>query len=159
MIGGGDWNKDRIIPDIVRSLQNSQPIEVRNPNAVRPWQHVLEPLSGYLLLGGLLNGNAEKFSRPYNFGPLPDDHLSVKELVEKAISVWGNGEWKDISNANEPHEAGMLKLDIRRAQNELSWHSKLNAEQAVEYTIDWYRQSLQTQAAYTFRQIEKYFSL
>lgn len=159
VIGGGDWNKDRIIPDIIRSLQNKKTIEVRNPNAVRPWQHVLEPLTGYLLLGGLLNNDPQKFSKPYNFGPLPDDHLSVKELVESAIKIWGEGKWQDISNAEAPHEAGLLKLDITRAQEELNWKPKLNAQQAIEWSINWYKQSLQTQAAYTFQQINKYFAV
>ena len=159
VIGGGDWNKDRIIPDIIRSVKNEKKIEVRNPMAVRPWQHVLEPLSGYLLLGGLLNDNAEKFSRPYNFGPLPNDHLSVKELVNTVIKVWGEGQWKDISNTNEPHEAGLLKLSIERAQKELNWHPKLNAEQAIEWSINWYKQPAKALAAYTFQQIENYFVL
>ncbi len=159
VIGGGDWNKDRIIPDIIRSLKNHQPIDIRNPGAVRPWQHVLEPLCGYLLLGGLLNENVENFSKPYNFGPLPNDHITVKELVETVIKTWGKGEWKDISNANEPHEAGLLKLDISRAQTELNWQPKLNAQQALEYTIDWYKQSSENIAAYTFHQINNYFSL
>jgi CDP-glucose 4,6-dehydratase len=159
VIGGGDWNKDRIIPDIIRSLQNNKPIKVRNPNAVRPWQHVLEPLSGYLLLGRLLNDDAEKFSSSYNFGPLPNDHLSVKELVQTAIKIWGEGEWKDISNTNEPHEAGLLKLSIGRAQKELNWHPKLNAEQAIEWSIGWYKQPAESLAAYTFQQIENYFVL
>jgi CDP-glucose 4,6-dehydratase len=159
VIGGGDWNKDRIIPDIVRSLKNHQSIEVRNPRAVRPWQHVLEPLGGYLLLGGLLNDDPKKFSKPYNFGPLPTDHLTVQELVETAIKIWGKGEWKDISNKNEPHEAGFLKLDISRARNELNWQPKLNAQQAIEYTIDWYSQPAEVLASYTFQQISNYFSL
>ena len=159
VIGGGDWNKDRIIPDIIRSLQNNKPIEVRNPNAVRPWQHVLEPLSGYLLLGGMLSDEHEKFSKPYNFGPLPNDHLSVKDLVEDAIQIWGSGKWKDISNSNEPHEANYLKLSIERAQKELNWYPKLNAQQAIEYTINWYKQPAQRQAAFTFQQIENYFLL
>jgi CDP-glucose 4,6-dehydratase len=159
VIGGGDWNRDRIIPDIIRSLKNHQSIDVRNPGAVRPWQHVLEPLAGYLLLAGLVNENAENFSKPYNFGPLPNDHLTVKELVETAIKNWGKGDWKDISNADEPHEAGLLKLDISRAQTELNWQPKLNAQQAIEYTIDWYKQSSENIAAYTFQQIKNYFSL
>jgi CDP-glucose 4,6-dehydratase len=159
VIGGGDWNKDRIIPDIIRSFQNNKTIEVRNPNAVRPWQHVLEPLCGYLLLGGMLNDEPQKFSKPYNFGPLPNDHLSVKELVEDAIKIWGAGEWKDVSNLNEPHEAGYLKLCIERAQKELNWQPKLNAQQAIEYTIDWYKHSPETQSAYTFQQINNYFNL
>lgn len=159
VIGGGDWNKDRIIPDIIRSLQNNKQIEVRNPSAVRPWQHVLEPLSGYLLLGGLLNDDVQKFSKPYNFGPLPGDHLKVKNLVEAAIKIWGGGEWKDVSDLNEPHEAGYLKLSIERAQKELNWQPKLNAQQAIKYTIDWYRQPFETQAGYTFQQINNYFIL
>lgn len=159
VIGGGDWNKDRIIPDIIRSLKNNQPIEVRNPNAVRPWQHVLEPLTGYLLLGALLNDEPQKFSKPYNFGPLPNDHLTVKELVEIAIKIWGKGEWKNISNANEPHEAGLLKLDINRARKKLNWQPKLSAQQAVEWSINWYKQSSEMQPAYTFQQIKNYFKL
>lgn len=159
VIGGGDWNKDRIIPDIVRSLQNNKPIDVRNPNAVRPWQHVLESLSGYLLLAGLLNDDAEKFSTAYNFGPLPNDHLSVAALVETAIKVWGEGEWNDISNADELHEAGLLKLDISRAQKELNWQPKLNAQQAIEYAINWYKQPSENVAAFTFQQIKNYLTL
>jgi CDP-glucose 4,6-dehydratase len=159
VIGGGDWNKDRIIPDIIRSLRNNQPIKVRNLNAVRPWQHVLEPLVGYLLLAGMLNDEPQKFSKPYNFGPLSNDHLSVKELVETAIQTWGKGEWKDVSDANQPHEAGLLKLDITRAINELDWHPKLNAQQAIEWSINWYKQLPETHVAYTFQQIENYLKL
>jgi CDP-glucose 4,6-dehydratase len=159
VIGGGDWNKDRIIPDIIRSLQNNQSINVRNPNAVRPWQHVLEPLCGYLLLGGKLNDDPTKFSKPYNFGPLPNDHLSVKELVETAIKIWGNGSWKDISNLREPHEAGLLKLSIEKAQKELNWQPKLNAKQAIEWSINWYKQPNEKQAEYAFQQISNYFTL
>ena len=89
VIGGGDWSNDRIIPDIVRSLQKKESIDVRNPNAVRPWQHVLEPLSGYLQVGVLLDKDPLHFSKPYNFGPLPTDHLTVRQLVETAIESWG----------------------------------------------------------------------
>ncbi|HMC99021.1 MAG TPA: CDP-glucose 4,6-dehydratase, partial [Ferruginibacter sp.] len=97
VIGGGDWNKDRIIPDIVRSLIAEQPVPVRNPKAVRPWQHVLEPIGAYLLIGMLLDGDVKKYSGAYNFGPLPDDHLPVKELVETALKCWGGGSWEDRS--------------------------------------------------------------
>ena len=159
VIGGGDWNKDRIIPDIIRSLKNNIPIDVRNPNAVRPWQHVLEPLVGYLLLGGMLDNEPQKFSSAYNFGPLPNDHLTVKELVEIAIKIWGNGNWKDMSDASAPHEAGFLKLNIEKAQKELNWRPKLNATQAIEYTINWYKQSSKDLAAHTFQQINDYFKL
>lgn len=158
VIGGGDWSKDRIIPDIVRSLQNHEPINVRNPLAVRPWQHVLEPLSGYLLLGSLLDANPSLYSKPYNFGPLPKDHLSVRELVETAIKIWGSGNWNDGSDSKQVHEAGLLKLDISRSKKELNWIPKLSATQAIEWTINWYRKSLEDQANYSFQQIKDYFT-
>ncbi len=159
VIGGGDWSADRIIPDIVRALKKQKPIELRNPNAIRPWQYVMEPLTGYLLLGGLLSKNYEAFSMPYNFGPLPNDHLPVKSLAEKAIKVWGSGEWKDISTPGQPHEAGLLMLDINRAINELQWLPKLDASAAIEWTINWYKQPLPERAAFTFQQIKAYLAL
>ena len=99
VIGGGDWNRDRIIPDIVSHLKNDQLIPVRNPNAIRPWQHVLEPLSGYLLLGGLLT-EGKDLSPSYNFGPKKNDHISVENLVDAAIGCWGKGDWRNISEAS-----------------------------------------------------------
>ncbi len=159
VIGGGDWSKDRIVPDIVRSLIQNQPVKVRNPAAVRPWQHVLEPLGGYLLAGGLLHTNPRQISNAYNFGPYPDDHFTVKELVELAIKIWGNGKWNDASDHNQPHEAVLLKLDISKAVNELNWKPKLNAVNAVEWTINWYKQSSSEQADFTFEQINQYLAL
>ena len=159
VIGGGDWSSDRIIPDIVRSLQKQENIDVRNPNAIRPWQHVLEPLSGYLQLGMLLDKEYVNFSKPYNFGPLPTDHLTVRELVETAIEKWGSGNWTDSSDANQPHEAGLLKLDISRAMNELKWTPKLSAKQAISWTIDWYKQVKDKQVDFTFQQINNYFTV
>jgi CDP-glucose 4,6-dehydratase len=158
IIAGGDWSKDRIIPDTVLSLQRQQIIEVRNPNAVRPWQHVLEPISGYLLLAGLLNEKPLGYSKAYNFGPLPNDHLTVKQLVEAAIKCWGSGNWKDVSAAGQPHEAGLLKLDIGRAQKELGWQPILNSDNAVKWTIDWYKRPRSQQADFTFQQIKEYFA-
>jgi CDP-glucose 4,6-dehydratase len=159
VIGGGDWNADRLIPDIVGSLMKSSAIEIRNPNAVRPWQHVLEPINGYLLLGACMDSNPEKFSTAYNFGPLPGDHLTVKEFVEKAINIWGNGEWRDVSDPAQPHEARLLKLDISKAMQELKWKPKLNASRAIEWTIDWYKQPAKDQASFTFSQIKQYLAL
>jgi CDP-glucose 4,6-dehydratase len=159
VIGGGDWSTDRIIPDIVKSLQENKIIDVRNPNAVRPWQHVLEPLTGYLLLGGLLNEYPLQFSKPYNFGPQPDDHLTVKELVELAIKIWGKGEWEDTSEDDQPHEAGLLKLDISRAIKETKWIPKLTATKAIEWTINWYKQSPGKEVDFTFEQIKNYLEL
>jgi len=159
VIGGGDWNKDRIIPDIIRALQDNKPVEVRNPGAVRPWQHVLEPISGYLSLAAHLSDRTANISPAYNFGPLPNDHLSVRELVEQAIKSWGQGSWKDISQANQPHEANLLKLDIGLANRELEWFPKLTAVQAVAWTMNWYKQPVKQQADYTFEQIKEFISL
>jgi CDP-glucose 4,6-dehydratase len=158
VIGGGDWSRDRIIPDIIRALQNNQPVEVRNPGSVRPWQHVLEPVGGYLLLGGLLYGDPARYAKAYNFGPLPDGHLPVYRLVETAIDAWGQGSWLDRSSANAPHEAGLLHLDISRAGKELLWLPRLDADQSIRWTIEWYRQSAGNKAAHTFQQIKSYFS-
>jgi CDP-glucose 4,6-dehydratase len=158
VIGGGDRSTDRIVPDIVKYLEQKQPVIVRNPRAVRPWQHVLEPLSGYLKLGALLDKDI-KFSQAYNFGPLPADHLRVKELVEKAIQIWGEGSWSDMSGATEVHEAGILKLNIQKAERELDWHPKLTAAEAIEWTISWYKQPVEKQLEFTFQQIRNYFEL
>jgi CDP-glucose 4,6-dehydratase len=159
VIGGGDWSTDRIIPDFVRSLQQQQTIEIRNPNAIRPWQHVLEPIAGYLLLAGLMNEEPLKYSRAYNFGPLPVDHLNVKQLVETAIKYWETGNWKDVSDSSQPHEAGLLKLDISLARKELGWQPKMSADKAIKWTIDWYKQPVEQQTDFTFQQIKEYFTL
>lgn len=156
VIGGGDYSKDRIIPDVVRSLQNGSEIQVRNPSAIRPWQHVLEPLSGYLQLAMLAYENEEQISDAYNFGPFENDHLKVSELVQTAIICWGSGTWKDISNSNEPHEAGLLKLDINKAVTELNWKPKLNSQQAIEWTIEWYRQPVENHFDYTMEQLNNF---
>jgi CDP-glucose 4,6-dehydratase len=158
VIGGGDFSPDRIVPDIVRALQNNQTIEVRNPNAVRPWQHVLEPLNGYLTLAKMAYENYESVANAYNFGPLPTDHLPVKNLVETAIKCWGNGDWKDTSNPNQLHEAGLLMLDISKAINELNWTPKLGSKEAIDWTIDWYKNSTANEFDFTLKQIKKYQS-
>ena len=156
VIGGGDWNKDRIIPDIIRALIAEQPIAVRNPSAVRPWQHVLEPVCGYLLLGILLHQDAQKFSGAYNFGPLPTDHLPVKTLVDIAVKCWGSGSWVDTSDPSQPHEATLLQLDITKAITVLNWQPKLTSAEAVEWTINWYKQDKKDLYNYTLQQIKNY---
>jgi CDP-glucose 4,6-dehydratase len=156
VIGGGDWNQDRIIPDIIRALSATYPVCIRNQNAVRPWQHILEPLSGYLLLGAFLNENPKQFSGPYNFGPKENDHLQVKKLVEIAISNWGEGTWIDSSDKSQPHEAGFLQLDITKARKELSWEPKLESKDAIKWTIDWYKQTDSSRFKYTLHQIKTY---
>lgn len=156
VIGGGDWNKDRIIPDIINNLRSGTPIPVRNPDAIRPWQHVLEPLGGYLALAALLDEHPQKLSASYNFGPKKKDHLTVKGLVNIAIDCWGTGNWKDMSGTSQPHEAGILKLNIKRAKKELNWQPKLNSKDAIHWTIDWYKQPSEMLFDYTVAQIKSY---
>ncbi|OOQ59859.1 CDP-glucose 4,6-dehydratase [Mucilaginibacter pedocola] len=156
VIGGGDWSKDRLIPDIARALSAGKDIEVRNPASVRPWQHVLEPLLGYLLLGAKLAESPQAYSQAYNFGPDVNDAFPVKRMVELAIECWGSGSYYTNVDPNQPHEAGLLKLDISKAIDELKWKPLFNATKAVQYTIDWYKvfyTDKDEAAAYTEEQI------
>ncbi len=139
VIGGGDWSKDRLIPDISKSLSVNKEVVIRNPNAIRPWQHVIEPLFGYLELGVKLNLDPIKYAQAYNFGPNTSDALSVEEMVKRSIVNWGTGSYTAVVDFNNPHEAGLLKLDISKALNELNWKPVFNAQVAIERTIDWYK--------------------
>ncbi len=139
VIGGGDWAKDRIIPDCIRALEENKPIEIRNPQSVRPWQHVLEPLNGYLLLASKMQDDPAKYSGAWNFGPNPESVITVKEVVEKVIKYYGKGTWKDMSNPAELHEAKLLNLDTSKARFFLGWRPKLNVDEAIQMTVEWYK--------------------
>jgi len=139
VIGGGDWAKDRIIPDCVRALSNNKPIIVRNPYAVRPWQHVLDPLSGYLFLGQRLFENPSQFSGAWNFGPTGNDSIEVIELAMRFIKSWGKGEIKTSEIPDAPHEAHMLRLSIEKAIYALKWSPLLNSSDAINWTVEWYK--------------------
>ena len=147
VIGGGDWAKDRIIPDIVKALKNNEPVTDRNPYAIRPWQHVLEPLGAYLLLAKKIAEKPESYSGPWNFGPLAEDNLVVEELVKKALEVWGSGSYVKPAIKNQPHEAGILQLDINKALSKLQWKPKWNSAVAIEKTLSWYKNAGQFTAS------------
>ena len=140
VIGGGDWAKDRIVPDIVRALKNQNPISLRNPNSVRPWQHVLDPIGGYLHLGTKMVDNPEIYGDSWNFGPFPEDNLTVENLARLAVTFWEQGHYETIKEQNQPHEAGLLKLDISKSLNLLHWRPKYNATKAIEETLSWYKE-------------------
>lgn len=140
VIGGGDWSKDRLIPDIAKAIANDKAVVIRNPKSVRPWQHVLEPVIGYLLLGANLVEKPLQFSQAYNFGPNLSDALPVEEMLKLAIKSWGKGEYIVEIDENQPHEAGLLKLDISKVISELNWEPRLDAVKAVGMTMDWYRE-------------------
>lgn len=141
VIGGGDWAADRIVPDAVRALADNQPISVRNPGAVRPWQHVLEPLSGYLWLAALMWEQGARYSSAWNFGPNNIDNLTVGQLIDNIIKYWGSGEWQDASgnNGRQLHEANVLRLDCTKAQSLLGWSPVYGVDEAIQATVEWYK--------------------
>lgn len=139
VIGGGDWSKDRIIPDCIRAIENNKPIKIRSPKAVRPWQHVLEPLSGYLLLAQKMYEDGVNYAEGWNFGPNLDSIITVWEMGQILIKKYQKGNLEDISNPNELHEANLLSLDIAKARFLLGWKPKMNIEETIEMTVDWYK--------------------
>lgn len=140
VFGGGDWQTDRIVPDCICALEKGKPIIVRSPSAIRPWQHVLEPLSGYLQLAEKMYNNPTVYAEGWNFGPTDSSFLPVGSLVDRIVNAWGEGSWQDHSNLNAPHEANILKLDITKAKTKLGWYPKWDINKSVTETITWYQQ-------------------
>lgn len=138
VIGGGDWSENRIIPDCVKALERHQILEIRNPNAVRPWQHVLEPLGAYLLLAEKMMNEPIAFAEAWNIGPETGKSVPVSKLIDEFIKHYGSGEWKDISDPGSFHEATMLGLDISKASCKLGWKPVLNFEDTIRLTAEWY---------------------
>jgi CDP-glucose 4,6-dehydratase len=137
VIGGGDWAKDRLIPDCIQSLVNHEPIIIRNPHAIRPWQHVLEPLSGYLLLAEKLYNDGTHYAEAWNFGPNDDDAKPVEWIVKKMIQNWDGQASYQVDGGNHPHEAGYLKLDCSKAKMKLGWQPRWNIGTAIEKIVEW----------------------
>lgn len=140
VIGGGDWAKDRIIPDCIRALSQEEPIIIRNPKATRPWQHVLDPLSGYLLLAKRLSEDPEYFGGSWNFGPAKSEQIEVIQLVNEFVKGWGSGKIETRSSENNAfHEAHLLKLCIDKAMHELHWRPTLDSKTSIGWTAQWYK--------------------
>ena len=139
VIGGGDWALDRIIPDCIRALEANKPIEIRSPKAIRPWQHVLEPLSGYMLLAQKMWDEPVKYCEGWNFGPHLESIIPVWNVASMVIENYGKVELKDLSDPNALHEAKLLILDISKARFQLGWEPKMNIEQCVALTVNWYK--------------------
>ncbi|MCR5261533.1 MAG: CDP-glucose 4,6-dehydratase [Candidatus Gastranaerophilales bacterium] len=139
VIGGGDWAADRLVPDCVRSANQGLPVEIRNPVSVRPWQHVLEPLSGYLLLGKKLFEEGKTYAEGFNFGPNEDSVLRVAEVAQKVVEYYGQGE-VIVHRKDNLHEAGLLMLNIEKAQNVLGWKPVYTADEAIIKTVEWYKE-------------------
>lgn len=139
VIGGGDWADDRLIPDIMRSILESRPVAVRNPHAIRPWQHVLEPLSGYLLLAQKLYDEGSTYAEGWNFGPSDEDAKPVLWITERLIDMWGEGASWVLDEKSHPHEAHHLKLDCSKAKARLDWYPRWHLEDALSAIVDWHR--------------------
>ncbi len=138
VIGGGDWSKDRLIPDAIKSLNNKKTIVIRNPNFNRPWQHVLEPLNGYLELAQRLYKDPKKYSGPWNFGTEKNTITSVEQIIKKIIKNWGNGRFKKIKN-KKFYEQVNLQLNISKSKKLLNWRPKLRIDDCIKLTVDWYK--------------------
>ena len=147
VIGGGDWCEDRLVPDIAKAIANDMPVVIRNPDAIRPWQHVLEPLRGYLMLAARLMAGQREFAEGWNFGPNDDDAIPVGALAQKIISHWGKGTLSLQSDDDAPHEAGILKLNIAKSRSKLGYHPVLDINAAIALSADWYRAYLDDPAS------------
>lgn len=150
VIGGGDWAEDRLVPDVMRALARGCPLVLRNPTAVRPWQHVLDPLAGYLELAQRLYLDGPRWRGAWNFGPATDSALTASALVERIFGSWGGGSWQPAGNTAAPHEAHILKLDSAKARNELGWRPCLSTDEAITLTVDWYKATLSNPTADMF---------
>lgn len=161
VIGGGDWAADRIVPDMVRAAAARKPVLVRNPHAVRPWQHVLEPLCGYLQLAERLCAAPREFAEGWNFGSNEEDAVSVETIVSSVARLWGPPAGWTADKGSHPHEAHFLKLDSTKARTRLGWRPRLRLQTALKWTVEWYKKQAQGADArqLTLAQIERYMSL
>ena len=157
VIGGGDWALDRIIPDCIKALEAGKPIEIRSPKAIRPWQHVLEPLSGYMLLAQKMWNDPVKYCEGWNFGPRAESITNVWDVASMVIENYGSGELKDLSDPDALHEAKLLMLDISKAKFQLGWEPRMSLGKCVQLVVDWYKR-YKEEDAYTLcvEHIEKY---
>jgi CDP-glucose 4,6-dehydratase len=140
VFGGGDWGTDRLLPNCVRALSDHRPIGIRNPASTRPWQHALEPLSGYLWLGAMLAEDPVRYCGSWNLGPEADNNITVVEFVERLIKYWGHGCWENTGVANAPHEATLLNLNCDKARTELKWRPTIGFDEALMMAVDWYKE-------------------
>lgn len=159
VIGGGDWSEDRLVPDMVRGITDNQPIVIRRPESVRPWQHVLEPLRGYMSLAQTLWEHEHKYAEAWNFGPALEDAITVADLAKCFVSRWGKGQLKIQPEMDAPHEAKYLRLNCGKASQRLGWFPALKLQETLEWTVDWYRSYYDNPAtaeSITTAQIQKY---
>jgi CDP-glucose 4,6-dehydratase len=158
VIGGGDWAADRLIPDMMRAIAAAQPVRIRNPQSIRPWQHVLEPLSGYLALAEHLYADGQAFAEAFNFGPADTDARPVEWIITRLCDQWGPGARWELDQAPQPHEATYLKLDCAKAHARLGWQPRWHLGQAIDRIVDWHKAHARgaDMQAFTLAQIRDY---
>ena len=156
VIGGGDWAQDRLIPDIMRAVSLNEKVKIRNPHATRPWQHVLEPLSGYLLLGQKLLEGRKEFAEAWNFGPFDEGNVSVGEIVHLVKGIWPKIDYEIQQNPDQPHEAGLLRLDCSKARTKLRWIPVWTGNATIEKTTLWYKAFYESSEILSLEQLRHY---
>jgi len=156
VIGGGDWAKDRIMTDIMEAVSQGEKLYIRNPRATRPWQHVLEPLSGYLLLGQKLLEGEKEFAEAWNFGPNDDGAISIVQMVKQMQKIWNKIDYQVEQDKNNPHEAGLLKLDCSKARMKLNWNGAWDSRTTFAKTAIWYQSYYENQQVITEDQLKEY---
>lgn len=161
VIGGGDWANDRLIPDAMKAVMEGRAVRIRRPESVRPWQHVLEPLNGYMMLAEKLYERGESFAEGWNFGPWDDDARPVSWIIEKVVGLWGEAAGWERDGASHPHEAKFLKLDSSKARARLGWRPKLDLETALSWVVEWYKgyRAQRDMRVFTERQIGEFEEL
>jgi len=161
VLGGGDWARDRLVPDVLQAFGRGKPVVLRSPGAIRPWQHVLEPLYGYLQLAQRLYEDGAAFAEGWNFGPPEDGARPVSWIVEQLVELWGDGARWEIDSNPQPHEAHYLKLDCSKAAARLHWHPRLDLGTALQWCVDWFRelQAGKDMRDFTLQQIHRYEEL
>ena len=160
VIGGGDWSEDRLIPDAIRAFESDKPLMIRNPLATRPWQHVLEPLSGYLILAQALYEQGPALASGWNFGPLDEDNRAVQEVIDLLIAGWGESARWEKEGSEQPHEANLLKLDCSKSRSQLGWIPKWSLQTAVQKIVEWQKahQAKENMQEVSLAQINHYMS-
>jgi CDP-glucose 4,6-dehydratase len=156
VIGGGDWTNERLVPDVFRAVAQSKSVKVRNPNSTRPWQHVLEPLSGYLLLGQKLLQGLKEFADAWNFGPDLESNMKTVEMIDMMTNYWDVISAETVIHKDAPHEAGLLMLDSTKAKIQMDWEPIWEIEPTIEKTVDWYREYIEKGHTITMDQIDNY---
>ena len=156
VIGGGDWGDDRLVPDIMRATSQNERVQIRSPQAIRPWQHVLEPLSGYLLLGGLLLEGKKEFSGAWNFGPTDEGHRNVLSVIRELQKHWSSTDYKIKSDKKNPHEANLLKLDCSKAYAKLKWKPVWDSSTTFAKTAQWYKEYYESEHVRSEEQLTEY---